>query len=73
MRGMSGGTAYVLDLDPKRVNVQSLDSNELTLSGLDEEDQVLVGVTVANPSGLIGLRGRNLVAVQLILALMVKL
>jgi spoIIIJ-associated protein len=37
-----------------------------------EEDQVLVGVTVANPAGLIGFRGRNLAAVQLVLALMVR-
>lgn len=37
-----------------------------------EEDQVLVGVTVANPAGLIGFRGRNLASVQLILALMVR-
>ena len=37
-----------------------------------EEDQVLVGVGVANPAGLIGFRGRNLAAVQLILALMVR-
>jgi spoIIIJ-associated protein len=38
----------------------------------EEENQVLVGVTVANPAGLIGFRGRNLAAVQLILALMVR-
>jgi len=37
-----------------------------------EENQVLVGITVANPAGLIGFRGRNLAAVQLILALMVR-
>lgn len=36
------------------------------------ESQVLVSVTVANPGGLIGFRGRNLVAIQLILGLMVK-
>jgi spoIIIJ-associated protein len=34
--------------------------------------QVLVGVTVANPAGLIGFRGRNLASIQLILGLMVK-
>ncbi len=37
-----------------------------------EEEQVLVGVKVANPAGIIGYRGRNLAAVQLILSLMVK-
>jgi len=37
-----------------------------------EENQVLVGLTVTNPGGLIGLRGRNLAAVQLVLSLMVK-
>ncbi|MFA5828491.1 MAG: R3H domain-containing nucleic acid-binding protein [Candidatus Shapirobacteria bacterium] len=38
----------------------------------DEEGQVLVGVTVANPASLIGFRGRNLAAVQTVLSLMVK-
>lgn len=43
----------------------------------DEEEnkeggQVLVSLTVNNPAGLIGFRGRNLGAIQLILALMVK-
>jgi spoIIIJ-associated protein len=37
-----------------------------------EEGQVLVSVTVPNPGGLIGFRGRNLASLQLILALMVK-
>lgn len=37
-----------------------------------EETQVLVGVTVENPAGLIGLRGRNLAAIQLVLSLMVR-
>ena len=37
-----------------------------------EENQVLVGVTVPNPANLIGFRGRNLAAIQLILSLMVK-
>lgn len=36
------------------------------------EEQVLVSVQVGNPGGLIGFRGKNLAAVQLILALMVK-
>lgn len=37
-----------------------------------EEEQVLVSVTVARPGGLIGFRGRNMAALQLILSLMVK-
>jgi spoIIIJ-associated protein len=37
-----------------------------------EESQVLVGLTVANPAGLIGFRGRNLASIQLILSLAVK-
>ncbi len=37
-----------------------------------EEGQVLVGLTVSNPAGLIGFRGRNLAAIQLILSLIVK-
>jgi len=38
----------------------------------DEEGQVLVGITVANPASLIGFRGKNLAAVQTVLSLMVK-
>jgi len=37
-----------------------------------EEGQVLVSVTVKEPGGLIGFRGRNMAALQLILSLMVK-
>jgi len=37
-----------------------------------EESQVLVSITVANPAGLIGFRGRNLAAIQLVLSLIVK-
>lgn len=37
-----------------------------------EEGQVLVGVTVSKPGGLIGFRGRNMAALQLILSLIVK-
>jgi len=37
-----------------------------------EEGQVLVSVTVSKPGGLIGFRGRNMAALQLILSLMVK-
>lgn len=37
-----------------------------------EENQVLVSLTVVHPGALIGLRGRNLAAIQLVLSLMVK-
>jgi len=37
-----------------------------------EENQVLIGLTVTNPAGLIGFRGRNLAAIQLVLSLAVK-
>jgi glutamate synthase (NADPH/NADH) large chain len=40
--GMSGGTAYVLDLRPERVNKGALASGELTLSELDPEDVIIV-------------------------------
>lgn len=40
--GMSGGTAYVLDLDETRVNVQALNSGELKLEELDAEDVEIV-------------------------------
>lgn len=38
----------------------------------EEENQVLVSLKVTNPAGLIGFRGRNLAAIQLVLSLMVK-
>jgi len=37
-----------------------------------EEGQVLVSITVGKPGGLIGFRGRNMAALQLLLSLMVK-
>jgi spoIIIJ-associated protein len=37
-----------------------------------EEGQVLVGVTVANPAGLIGFRGRNLASIQFVLSLIIR-
>ncbi len=40
--GMSGGTAYVLDLRPERVNKDALATGELTLSALDPEDITIV-------------------------------
>ncbi|MBT2512186.1 glutamate synthase large subunit [Arthrobacter sp. ISL-30] len=40
--GMSGGTAYVLDLQPERVNKEALESGELQLLELDAEDRDIV-------------------------------
>jgi glutamate synthase (NADPH) large chain len=40
--GMSGGTAYVLDLVPALVNVDALRTNEIALDPLDDEDAALV-------------------------------
>jgi glutamate synthase (NADPH/NADH) large chain len=40
--GMSGGSAFVLDLKRERVNVQSLESGELGLDPLDDEEMALV-------------------------------
>ncbi|MDR6438774.1 glutamate synthase (NADPH/NADH) large chain [Paenarthrobacter nicotinovorans] len=40
--GMSGGTAYVLDLQPERVNKMALDTGELQLLELDAEDRDIV-------------------------------
>ncbi|WP_430866851.1 glutamate synthase large subunit [Demequina aurantiaca] len=40
--GMSGGTAYVLDLREQRVNADALAAGELILSPLDAEDATLV-------------------------------
>ncbi|TLM83754.1 glutamate synthase large subunit [Pseudarthrobacter sp. NamE5] len=40
--GMSGGTAYVLDLDAARVNKEALQSGELQLRELDAEDRDIV-------------------------------
>ena len=40
--GMSGGTAYVLDLRESRVNPDALAAGEITLGPLDAEDEVIV-------------------------------
>jgi len=37
-----------------------------------EENQVLVGITVKNPAGLIGFRGRNLASIQFVLSLITR-
>ncbi len=42
------------------------------IPGETDEKQVLVSVTVPQPGGLIGFRGRNMSALQLILSLVVK-
>ncbi len=43
--GMSGGTAYVLDLDPSQVNPAALASKELLLERPDAEDiQIIAGL-----------------------------
>ncbi len=44
--GMSGGTGYVLDLRPERVNVDALANGELILSPLDPEDEAIVKALV---------------------------
>ncbi|MEI8068005.1 MAG: R3H domain-containing nucleic acid-binding protein [Candidatus Shapirobacteria bacterium] len=38
----------------------------------EEEGQVLVGITVANPGGLIGFKGRNLTSIQLVLSMIIR-
>jgi glutamate synthase (NADPH/NADH) large chain len=40
--GMSGGTAYVLDLRSTRVNPDAVAAGEITLGPLDSEDEVIV-------------------------------
>ncbi|HLV56171.1 MAG TPA: glutamate synthase large subunit [Actinotalea caeni] len=45
--GMSGGTAYVLDLDPALVNGPALASGELSLSVPDEEDVSIIARLLA--------------------------
>ncbi|MDO4898583.1 MAG: glutamate synthase large subunit [Rothia sp. (in: high G+C Gram-positive bacteria)] len=40
--GMSGGTAYVLDLDMAKVNKQARESGEVTFLALDEKDRQAV-------------------------------
>ena len=52
--GMSGGTAYVLDLDQRTVNAQALESGELVLTELDEEDVVIVGDLLRRHADLTG-------------------
>ena len=50
--GMSGGTAYVLDLQTERVNKQALEAGELQLRELDAEDRDIVhGLLVKHVRG----------------------
>lgn len=37
-----------------------------------EDNQALVGITVDNPAGLIGFRGRNLASIQFVLSLIIR-
>ena len=37
-----------------------------------EEGQAVVGITVKNPAGLIGFRGRNLASIQFVLSLIIR-
>lgn len=57
-----------MNIEIENVVVEDVESDKET----EVEDQVMVSVTVVNPAGLIGLRGRNLAMIQLILSLLVK-
>lgn len=59
-------------LEKLNVEVENAFVEDVVEENEGEGNQVLVGVTVANPAGLIGFRGRNLASIQLILGLMVK-
>jgi spoIIIJ-associated protein len=45
---------------------------EEAAEGEEENKQVLVGLKVENPAHLIGFRGKNLAALQMVLAMMIK-
>ena len=61
--GMSGGTAYVLDLRPERVNKESLATGEITLGSLDPEDAVIVRSLIeTHVQGTDSPRGKELLA-----------
>ena len=65
----------ILDLSCEllsKINIEVENAFVEDMATEGEEEQVLVSITVANPGGLIGFRGRNLAAAQLILAVMVK-
>nr|NLD41557.1 glutamate synthase subunit alpha [Actinomycetales bacterium] len=52
--GMSGGVAYVLDLDPARVNREALAAGELLLTRLDGEDERAIVALLERHVGLTG-------------------
>ena len=52
--GMSGGTAYVIDLKPERVNRESLNGGELELLELDSVDREIVADLIAQHAELTG-------------------
>jgi len=56
----------------EKMNVEVEEAFVEDREGEDEEEQVLVGVKVGNPAGLIGFKGRNLASTQMVLAMMVK-
>ncbi len=61
--GMSGGTAYVLDLRPERVNKEALASGEIALGPLDAEDAVIVRSLIeSHVKGTDSPRGKELLA-----------
>ncbi len=55
-----------------KINVEVENAFVEDMENEEVEQQVLVSVTVNNPGSLIGFKGKNLAAVQLVLALMVK-
>ena len=44
--GMSGGTGYVLDLRPERINGEAQANGDLLLTALDAEDEVIVRILI---------------------------
>ena len=61
--GMSGGTAYVLDLRTERINRDALASGELAVSPLDSEDATIVRTLLeAHVAETDSPRGRDLLA-----------
>lgn len=56
----------------KNINVDLQGAFVEDMENEGEQEQALVNLTVDNPATLIGFRGRNLGAIQLILGLMIK-
>lgn len=61
-----------MNFEIENAYVEDMTEESETEGNEENTNQVLVSVTVNNPGGLIGFRGRNLAAIQLILGLMVK-